>query len=87
MSLNIKNDETEDLARRLAAATGESITQAVTTAVRERLDRVQQRDLSDASARAARVWEIVGDSTNRWIDPYRTADHGDLLYDDAGLPR
>lgn len=37
MRLTIKNPETERLARELAAATGESITVAVTEAVRVRL--------------------------------------------------
>jgi hypothetical protein len=41
MSLNIKNEETQRLARQLAAVTGESMTAAVTLAVREprRADR------------------------------------------------
>jgi antitoxin VapB len=40
MALNIKDTETDRLVRSLAAATGETITEAVATAVRERLDRV-----------------------------------------------
>jgi antitoxin VapB len=43
MSLNIKNEQTHALARELAEITGESITGAVTVAVRERLDRLRQR--------------------------------------------
>jgi len=38
--LNIKDPETDALVRRLAALTGESITGAIRTAVRERLERV-----------------------------------------------
>jgi antitoxin VapB len=41
MSLNIKDPETDTLARELAQATGETITQAVTIAVRERLERLR----------------------------------------------
>jgi antitoxin VapB len=37
--LNIKDAETDRLARRLARLTGESITKAVRTAVQERLER------------------------------------------------
>jgi antitoxin VapB len=40
MALNIKDPETDALARTLAAATGESITVAVRQAVRERLERI-----------------------------------------------
>ena len=41
MPLNIKDPETDKLARALAHTTGETITQAVTVAVRERLERLQ----------------------------------------------
>ena len=41
MGLNIKNEETQKLVRELARLTGESMTAAITEAVRERLDRVR----------------------------------------------
>jgi len=41
MALNIKNVEAERLARHLARVTGESITEAVTVALRERLAHVE----------------------------------------------
>lgn len=43
MALNIKSEEADHLARQLAAETGESLTTAVTLALRERLARVQRR--------------------------------------------
>lgn len=43
MALNIKNAEAERLARELAAATGENLTQAVTRAIREQLIRTTGR--------------------------------------------
>ncbi|HWG73357.1 MAG TPA: type II toxin-antitoxin system VapB family antitoxin [Acidimicrobiales bacterium] len=87
MSLNIKNVEAERMARELAAATGENVTRAITVALRERLDRLQGGDVAAAAVRAARVREIAADAANRWIEPYRSGDHGDLLYDESGLPR
>lgn len=42
MALNIKSHEADRLARALAAETGESITEAVTTALKERLERTQR---------------------------------------------
>ena len=87
MSLNIKNEDTERLARQLAAATGESLTSAITVAVRERLDRLHHHDDDAAAGRAARIREIAADAAGRWVEPYRSADHGDLLYDEHGLPR
>lgn len=87
MSLNIKNDEAERLARELAAVTGESVTRAVTVAVRERLARLRHQDDAAAAERVARLREIARDAAGRWAEPYRTTEHGDLLYDESGLPR
>lgn len=84
MSLNIKNDETYRLVRKLAKLTGESMTSAVTTAVRERLDRVTTQT-SDSVAK--RLLAIGKDCAPRLKEPFRSADHGDLLYDERGLPR
>ena len=42
MSLNIKKPEAHALAERLAKLTGETLTEAVTTALRERLARIDQ---------------------------------------------
>lgn len=44
MALNIKSPEVDRLARELSVATGESLTQAVETALRERLERSRDRD-------------------------------------------
>src|SRR5271157_2643474 len=43
MSLNIKNDETYRLVEELAKLTGETLTGAVTQAVRERLERLHRQ--------------------------------------------
>jgi antitoxin VapB len=84
MGLNIKDKEAHRLAGELAELTGESMTTAVTIAVRERLDRVrreQGRSLAD------RLLAIGKDCAARLEEPWRSADHGDYLYDDRGLPR
>ena len=84
MSLNIKNEETHRLARELAALTGESVTTAVTEAVRERLNRLQN-DHPDALAE--RLLQIGKDCAIHLKEPFRSIDHADLLYDERGLPR
>ncbi len=84
MSLNIKNKEAHKLATQLAKLTGESMTEAVTTAVRERLDRVR-RDRGPGLAR--HLLDIGEDCAAHLKKPFRSADHGDLLYDEKGLPR
>ena len=85
MSLNIKNDETCRLARDLAQLTGETMTGAITVALRERLDRERRRRGLETHARelraiAERCAMLMGSGP-------AAADHGDLLYDDQGLPR
>jgi antitoxin VapB len=84
VGLNIKNPETHRLAEELANRTGESITAAVTTAVRERLDRVRREQ---GASLADRILEIGRDCAKRLKEPYRSADHSELLYDERGLPR
>jgi len=86
MSMNIKNQEAHKLARQLARATGESLTEAVTEAVRERLKRVQNKD-KHAARLSDRLLEIGRDCAARLKEPFRSADHGDLLYDEKGLPK
>jgi len=84
MSLNIKNPEACRLIEELADATGETMTGAVTTAVRERLTRVK------AGQRASLAEKImaIGRDTARRIGPeYRALNHDALLYDEKGLPR
>jgi len=82
MSLNIKNPETHDLAARLARATGESLTEAVTVALRERLARIEQPD-----ALAEELLALGRDCAARLEEPWRSSDHADLLYDGHGLPK
>lgn len=57
MALSIKTAEADGLARRLARLTGESMTEAVTIALRERLSREEARRSAakDLPARLAAV--------------------------------
>ena len=84
MSLNIKNKEAHKLASQLAKATGESLTEAVTQAVRERLERVRG---SGGIPLAERLLRIGRDCAQRLKEPYRSIEHGELLYDEKGLPK
>jgi antitoxin VapB len=84
MSLNIKNESTHELVRELAHLTGESQTEAVTNAVRERLDRLRHLRSPGLADRLL----AIGADTARRLDPRtRSVDHGDLLYGEDGLPR
>jgi antitoxin VapB len=84
MGLNIKNDEAHRLAQELAALTGESMTAAVTAAVRERLDRVRRER---GVTLADRLLKIGRECAARLKEPIRSVAHADLLYDERGLPR
>jgi antitoxin VapB len=84
MSLNIKNKDAHKLAQQLARLTGESLTEAVTEAVRERLKRVQNKHNAKLSDR---LLEIGQDCAKHLKEPFRSVDHGDLLYDEKGLPK
>lgn len=83
MSMSIKSEEAEHLTRELAAVTGESLTEAITVSVRERLERVRQ---GDHGSMAERLLAIGADLAPRLREPYRSADHGDLLYNEKGMP-
>jgi len=83
MTLNIKDPEAHELARKLAEQTGETMTHAVTQALRERLARVSRArkpetatdDLLAIGRRCAAT--LKG----------KPVDHGTLIYDDRGLPK
>ena len=84
MGLNIKNEEAHRLVRELARLTGESMTAAVTEAVRERLERIRSER---GASLAERLLAIGRDCAAHLAEPLRSADHGDLLYDERGSPR
>ena len=85
MGLNIKNDETCRLANELAGLTGETMTGAITVALRERLDR--ERRLHDVNAGVNELLAI-GRRCADLLGPGPSAvEHGDFLYDERGLPK
>ncbi len=84
MALSIKNDATERLARKVAAATGESLTAAIQKALEERLDRLKQQRKGQILSR--QLEEIL-----RRVDQLPVLDRrrpDEILgYDEHGLPR
>lgn len=85
MSLNIKNDETCQLADELAKLIGETKTGAVTVALRERLER--EKKLAQKESLAQRLYEI-GQNCAALMGPGPSStEHGDFLYDERGLPK
>ena len=82
MALSIKNDEADRLARELASTTGETITDAIVVALRERLERERILHAPDVAMRMRR---LAGDVAALPVLDDRSSD--DILgYDDRGLP-
>jgi len=81
--MNIKIRKLYRLTKQLADLTGETAATAVTVAVSERLDRVRRERGGDL---VERLLEIGRDCAARLKEPYRTIDHGEMFYDDRGLP-
>jgi antitoxin VapB len=83
MTLNIKSDEADRLARELADRTGETLTQAVITALRERLER--SRPTPDDDDLVADVLRLADRFSRLHLLDGRTADEI-VGYDEHGVP-
>jgi antitoxin VapB len=81
--LNIKSEDGYRLAVELSALTGESLTTAVTEALRERLEREQHA--RDRAQKHARLAALAGEIRASLRHTGPAAD--DILYDPTGLPR
>ena len=82
MSLNVKDPEAHRFAQAIAVATGETITRAVTEALRERYERLQKQN---PETLAADLRAIAKRAAAHLKGPY--LDHAELLYDEHGLPK
>ena len=85
MSLNIKNEETCRLARELAHLTSETLTGAITVALKERLER-ERRERS-VEARVRELHAIGQRCAKMLRDGPSAVEHGDILYHERGLPK
>jgi antitoxin VapB len=81
-SLNVKDPEAHRLAKAIAEATGETITNAVTEALRERYDRLQSRR---GKASVEELLAIADRAAAHIKGSY--LDHAEYLYDERGLPK
>ena len=83
MSLNIKDPAAHALAQTLAKETGETMTQAVAEAIRERLERIRRQRRPEATVAELLAIGHRCASTMKG----KPVDHGAMLYDERGLPR
>jgi antitoxin VapB len=82
--LNIRSEDAYRLASQLAELTGESLTTAVTEALRERLER--QRQTRNRDERLRRLRAITADIRAAMGDDVPSSDHSCLYDDESGLP-
>lgn len=85
MALSIKSTEADRLARQAAALTGESLTEAITTALKERLERERRRrdkrgGIAERLNKVAKECAALPD-----IDPRSPEEI--IGYDEFGVPR
>lgn len=84
MALSLKDPETDQLARKLASLTGETITQVITIALREKLERLEHNyDI----VRKVKIQEMLDTFLARIPKDVRSEDHGEFFYGKDGLPR
>jgi antitoxin VapB len=83
MQINIKNAQTHALAAQLAAITGESMTQAITVALQERLAHVKTSTSNDTH----RLLAIGQACAVRLRNSPAMQSAEEFLYDDRGLPK
>ena len=85
MPINIKSEEVSALAVELAAKTGETLTAAVGTAVRNRLAELE--DSEKRKGMAKRLLAIGRKSASAAPKDWLERDFDAELYDDAGMPK
>ena len=81
VQINIKNQKARELVDQIVLRTGESVTEAVTAALEKRLRELTREE------RLAKVRAISEKAGKLWVEPWKSMDHGDLLYDEWGLPK
>jgi antitoxin VapB len=80
MAIHIKRAETEELARRVAELTGESLTDAITNSLRERLASLSRHGKGGLAQRLMRIGAACAISSVKGIS-------AEDLYDERGLPQ
>ncbi len=85
MALNIKNQETCDLAREVAEMTDDTMTSAITIALKQRREQLKRERDRDELRKDLRT---IAKRCAAKLGPGPSAiEHGDFLYDEYGLPK
>jgi len=81
VQINIKSQKARALVDEIVQRTGETVTEAVTAALEKRLRELTREE------RAERVRELTKGIAARLVEPWKSMDHGEMLYDEDGLPK
>lgn len=84
MGLNIKNKEAHELAAKLAKLTGKSMTAVVVDALRTQLK--QMRRYQEKETRLEELMAIGERCAAHIHHPVTALQHGEILYDENGMP-
>jgi antitoxin VapB len=84
MAMSIKSPEAEALARKVSAATGESLTLAILTSLRERWERLERR--KQPSSLADELNELAQRCAALPVQDLRSPEEI-IGYDENGVPR
>ena len=82
MGINVKRADVVAAVQELAKVQGTSLTDAIGDAVRCKLDQINHR-----KGLASRLRKIALETGPKFREPWSTVDHGELLYDELGLPK
>ena len=81
IQINIKNQKARALVDEIVQRTGETVTEAVTAALLKRLNELTREE------KLARVRELTKGLADHWVEPWKSMDHGEILYDEMGMPK
>lgn len=88
VQFNIKDEETVRMARTLAGKLGGSVTAAIRQAVEEKLEATIA---AEAKPSVADTLSMLNELRQHWKPEFEKQElsitHGDLLYDEYGLPK
>ena len=87
VSLNIKNETTHELVRRLAELTGQSQTRAVEDAVRRRLAELEHDREAEVARKLAAIEAVVARFQELPVIGPSYEEIMEEMYDEQGLPR
>jgi len=80
VQINIKSQKARSLLDEIVMRTGLTATEAVTQALQKQLNELTRDE------KLARVRAISKECGPLWAEPWKSMEHGEMLYDEDGMP-